>query len=78
MFFPFRLDIYYNSLRRYCVDKMKKVGLNLRITQNRLNKLRLYAVENEKTMTQVISDFIDNLSIKAVDKRLEVDKLVER
>lgn len=57
---------------------MKKVGLNLRITQNRLNKLRLYAVENEKTMTQVISDFIDNLSIKAVDKRLEVDKLVER
>lgn len=43
---------------------MNKKGLNLRITQNRLNKLRLYAVENEKTMTQVISDFIDSLKLK--------------
>lgn len=44
---------------------MKKTGLNLRMSQNRLNKLRLYAVENEKTMTQVISDFIDSLKLKS-------------
>ncbi len=31
--------------------------------------LRLYAVENEKTMTQVINDFIDSLKLK--DKKLE-------
>lgn len=43
-----------------------------------MNKLGLDAVENEKTMTQVINNFIDNLSIKAVDKSWEVDKLVER
>ncbi len=43
---------------------IKKTGLNIRISQNRLNKLRLYAVENEKTMTQVISDFIDSLKLK--------------
>lgn len=43
---------------------MKRTGLNIRISQNRLNKLRLYAAENEKTMTQVISDFIDALKLK--------------
>lgn len=48
---------------------MKKTGLNIRISQNRLNKLRLYAAENEKTMTQVISDFIDSLRLK--DKKSE-------
>ncbi len=48
---------------------MKKTGLNIRISLNRLNKLRLYAAENEKTMTQVISDFIDSLRLK--DKKSE-------
>lgn len=47
---------------------MKRTGLNLRIIQNRLNKLRLYAAENEKTMTQVISDFIDSLKLKNKNK----------
>ena len=32
----------------------------------------------QKTMTKVISDFIDNLPEKKVDKRLEVDRIVER
>ena len=48
---------------------MNKIGLNILIIHNRLNKLRLYAAENEKTMTQVISDFIDSLRLK--DKKSE-------
>lgn len=51
--------------------------LNLRITKKRLDKLRLYAARKQKTMTQVISDFIDNLPDDVEDKRLEVDKFVE-
>ncbi len=54
---------------RVCLYIMKKTGLNIRISLNRLNKLRLYAAENEKTMTQVISDFIDSLRLK--DKKSE-------
>ncbi len=52
--------------------------LNLRITKKRLDKLRLYAARKQKTMTQVISDFIDNLPDDVEDKRLEVDKFIER
>lgn len=40
---------------------MTKKGLNLRITERRLNKLRLYAASKEKTMTQLIEDWIDRL-----------------
>ncbi len=44
----FQPDIYYNILYIYCLDIMKRIGLNIRTSQNILNKLRLYAVENEK------------------------------
>ncbi|WP_198940909.1 hypothetical protein [Scytonema sp. HK-05] len=40
---------------------MNKKGLNLRITERRLNKLRLYAASKEKTMTQLVEDWIDRL-----------------
>jgi hypothetical protein len=40
---------------------MTKKGLNLRITERRLNKLRLYAADKEKTMTQLVEDWIDRL-----------------
>jgi hypothetical protein len=46
---------------------MKNKALNLRISERRLNKLRLYAVQNDKTMTHVIEDFIDSLKIKIGD-----------
>jgi hypothetical protein len=46
---------------------MKNKALNLRISERRLNKLRLYAVQNEKTMTHVIEDFIDSLKVKSGD-----------
>lgn len=40
---------------------MTKKGLNLRITERRLNKLRQYAASKEKTMTQLVEDWIDRL-----------------
>ena len=55
-----------------------KTSLHCRITEQRLDKLRLYAIKKQKTMTQVISDFIDNLPDDVKDKRSEVDKIVEK
>ncbi|BAZ33832.1 hypothetical protein NIES4074_63460 (plasmid) [Cylindrospermum sp. NIES-4074] len=46
---------------------MKNKTLNLRISERRLNKLRLYASQNDKTMTHVIEDFIDSLKVKNGD-----------
>ena len=46
---------------------MKNKALNLRISERRLNKLRLYSAQNDKTMTHVIEDFIDSLKIKNGD-----------
>ncbi|MEH2462017.1 MAG: hypothetical protein V7K34_32905 [Nostoc sp.] len=40
---------------------MTKKGLHLRIAERRLNKLRLYAANKEKTMTQLVEDWIDRL-----------------
>ena len=54
---------------KVCLYIIKKKVLNIRIIQDILNKLRLYAAENEKTMTQVISNFIDSLRLK--DDKLE-------
>ncbi|WP_333481111.1 hypothetical protein [Allocoleopsis sp.] len=41
---------------------MKKKYFNLRLSERRLNKLRVYAVAHDKTMTQVIEELIDGLS----------------
>lgn len=46
---------------------MKNKALNLRISERRLNKLRLYSAQNDKTMTHVIEDFIDSLKVKNAD-----------
>jgi hypothetical protein len=43
---------------------MKDKYIRIRTSGRRLNKLRLYAASKEKTMTQVIEDFIDSLPIK--------------
>lgn len=40
---------------------MKKKYFNLRLSERRLNKLRVYAVTHDKTMTQVIEELIDGL-----------------
>lgn len=41
--------------------QMIKERLSLRITKSRLEKLRRYAEDKEKTMTQLIEDWIDTL-----------------
>ncbi len=48
---------------RHCVDifLMKTKGLHIRISERRLNKIRLYAANKEKTITQIIEDYIDRL-----------------
>ncbi|BAZ29227.1 hypothetical protein NIES4074_16660 [Cylindrospermum sp. NIES-4074] len=46
---------------------MKNKALNLRISERRLNKLRLYSAQNDKTMTHVIEDFTDSLNIQNGD-----------
>jgi hypothetical protein len=46
---------------------MKNKSLNLRISERRLNKLRLYSVQKEITMTRIIEDFIDSLKLENGD-----------
>jgi hypothetical protein len=40
---------------------MKK-DLHVRMSERRLNKLRLLAVEKDKTITQIIEELVDTLS----------------
>lgn len=42
-------------------EQMKNKELKIRISERRLNKVRLYAVRADKTMTQVIEELIDSL-----------------
>ncbi len=42
-------------------EQMKNKELKIRISERRLNKVRLYAVRTDKTMTQVIEELIDSL-----------------
>jgi len=46
---------------RYCVTKMAKKELHIRITERRMNKLRLYAAQKDKTITQVVEELLDTL-----------------
>lgn len=48
--------------------EMVKKGLNLRISERRLNKLRLYAAIKEKTMTQLVEDWIDRLPSPEIEE----------
>jgi hypothetical protein len=42
---------------------MKNKELKIRISERRLNKVRVYAAYADKTMTQVIEELIDSLPI---------------
>ncbi|OYE04569.1 hypothetical protein CDG79_12380 [Nostoc sp. 'Peltigera membranacea cyanobiont' 232] len=46
---------------------MKNKSLNLRISERRLNKLRLYSIQKDMTMTRIIEDFIDSLKLENGD-----------
>ena len=45
---------------------MKNKALNLRISEKRLNILRAYALDRDKTMTAVVEEWIDSLSSKTL------------
>ena len=53
---------------------MKKKRLEIRLSERRLNKLRLYAASKDKTMTAVIEEIIDLLASEEIDKSLAVLK----
>jgi hypothetical protein len=50
---------------------MKNKALNIRMSERRLNKLRLYAQAKEKTMTQIIEDYIDRLPVQEAANNTE-------
>ncbi|MDJ0676981.1 MAG: hypothetical protein QNJ36_16635 [Calothrix sp. MO_167.B42] len=47
---------------------MKKGRLDLRLSERRLNKLRLYCAHQDKSMTRVVEDFIDMLPEQDIGK----------
>ncbi|MCX7595173.1 MAG: hypothetical protein N2235_15720 [Fischerella sp.] len=46
---------------------MKEKSLRFRLSERRYNKLKLYAETKEKTMTQLIEDWIDRLPSPKID-----------
>ena len=53
---------------------MSKKRLDVRMSERRLNKLKLYAASKDKTMTAILEDLIDSLPSKEIDKSLHVLK----
>jgi len=47
----------YQTVTSFCNTTQKK--LHIRITERRMHKLQLLAVEKDKTMTQLIEELID-------------------
>ena len=50
---------------------MKTDWFKMRISKRRLDKLRLYAAEKDKSMTQIIEELIDNLTESKKHKATE-------
>lgn len=53
---------------------MSKKRLDVRMSERRLNKLKLYAASKDKTMTAILEDLIDSLPSEEIDKSLDVLK----
>lgn len=47
---------------------MKNARLNIRMSERRLNKLRQYAANKDKTVTQIVEDWVDRLPNTEIDK----------
>jgi hypothetical protein len=47
----------------YWVDKMKDCRISLRVSARRMHKFREYAVDKDKTLTQLIEEYIDSLPV---------------
>jgi hypothetical protein len=50
---------------------MKNKQLKMRISERRLNKIRLYAARADKTLTQVMEELIDSLPNTEIDKNAD-------
>ena len=53
------VNLYVLTLATY----MKSQNLHVRISQRRMMKLKAYAESKEKTMTQLVEDWIDRLPV---------------
>ncbi|NMG07577.1 hypothetical protein DP117_12080 [Brasilonema sp. UFV-L1] len=47
---------------------MKNKQLKFRMSERRYNKLQLYALQCDKTMTQLFEEFVDSLPSPEIDK----------
>ncbi|MFB2975622.1 hypothetical protein [Microseira sp. BLCC-F43] len=47
---------------------MKTTRLNVRMSERRLNKLRAYAAGKDKTVTQIVEDWVDRLPNTEIGK----------
>lgn len=54
---------------------MKTKRLNVRISERRSDKLRLYAVLKDKTLTQIVEEWIDSIPVEEIEK---AKKLIEK
>jgi hypothetical protein len=49
-------------------SQMKNKQLRFRMSERRYNKLQLYALQMDKTMTQLFEEFVDSLPTPDIDK----------
>lgn len=54
---------------------MKTARLNVRMSERRLNKLRSYAVTKDKTVTQIVEDWVDRLPNTLVLSEVETESV---
>ncbi len=52
------------------VQKMKTEWFKMRMSERRLNKLRLYAAIKDTTMTRVVEELIDSLKIPEIGNQV--------
>lgn len=55
---------------------MKDKRLSLRLSLRRLNRLRAYAASQDRTITQIVSDWIDTLPVPENLIRTDKDEQV--
>jgi hypothetical protein len=53
---------------------MKEKSLRFRLSERRYNKLKLYAASKEKTMTQLIEDWVDRLPTLEINNYSDTHK----
>jgi hypothetical protein len=57
---------------------MKTKEVHVRISEKRFSKLKNYATLKDKTVTQIIEDYIDRLPNTEIDDSSDTSSLVDR